>query len=104
PYSIPRRRVAEATSLRGSGITLAPGKDFAPLVYSPSAHASGPLAPGLAARISRDAGSLRGAIAVEHVGPAPDPFHPLEPPLVERALAYQDLGAAGVVFVADPAD
>ncbi len=101
PFEIPRRRLLAETWLQVGRETLAPGRDFAPLTWSGRGTASGALTPGLAARISRDTASLSGAIAVERISGPPGTYRPYDPPLAERVLAYQDLGAAGVVFVAD---
>ncbi|MCE9581990.1 MAG: M20/M25/M40 family metallo-hydrolase [Planctomycetes bacterium] len=101
PFAIDRARVADRTSIHFEGVQILPGVDFAPLVHSPSGEIDGFLEPGLAARISHDEASMRGKVAVEHVPAAPGMFRTVEPPLVERALAFQDLGAIGVVFIAD---
>lgn len=104
PYEIPRRRLAAGTRLLLGPESVAPGKDFAPLTWSGNGTAHGPLVAGLAARISRDTASLAGAIAVERLPASPGGFRLLDPTLAERALAYEDLGAAGVLFVADSRD
>lgn len=104
PYEIPRRRMAAGTRLVLGPESIAPGKDFAPLTWSGTGTAHGPLVAGLAARISRDTASLAGAVAVERLPASPGGLRRLDPALAERALAYQDLGAAGVLFVADSRD
>ncbi|KAF0243090.1 MAG: hypothetical protein FD180_3572 [Planctomycetota bacterium] len=104
PFEIPRRRLLADTRLEIGSDPLLPGANFAPLTWSGSALAAGPLVPGLASRICGDSKGLLGAIAVERVPAAPGMFRTLDPTLAERALAYQDLGAAGVLFVADSHD
>lgn len=104
PYEIPRRRLAPGTRLVLGPESIAPGKNFAPLTWSGTGTAHGPLVSGLAARISGDTATLAGTVAIERLSPSPGSFRRLDPPLAERALAYQDLGAAGVLFVADSRD
>ncbi|MEK7465903.1 MAG: M20/M25/M40 family metallo-hydrolase [Planctomycetota bacterium] len=101
-FEIPRRRLLAETRLQTGRETFVPGTDFAPLTWSGNAFASGPLVAGLASRICGD--SLAGGIAVERLPAAPGMFRTLVPSLADRALAYQDLGAVGVLFVADSRD
>ncbi len=100
-FEIPRRRLLAETWLQVGKETLAPGRDFAPLTWSGKGAATGPMTSGLAARICRDTASLGGAIAVERLSGPPGTYRSYDPTLAERTLLYQDLGAAGVIFVAD---
>lgn len=98
PFEIVRRELADGNAVSVDGRALEAGKDFLPLTWSAAGAAEGTAAPGAGA------GGLAGRIAVEEVGPAPGMMRTLDPPLSERALRYQERGAAGVVFVAAAQD
>lgn len=102
-FEIVLPEVEAGSRLEFGGETFPPGADWLPLArIAPHAgtHAvSGSAVRGLAARISGDREAVRGRIVVEALPRSPGPFRPLVPSLAERALAYEDLGAAAVVFL-----